>query len=77
VGEKKTTMETLDDPLPTPVLRAELTAIYEKAERSTSIKWGKKMAKLRAQDIDLILASGFIGSVFTVAFMAGILVIVK
>lgn len=57
---------TTEDPLlSTPAQRAEATRIYEQAERAISIRWGRRLAKYRAESIELVLAGGVIGSLFT------------
>lgn len=71
-------METLDDPsLPSPVIRALLTETYEQGQKSASIRWGKKMAKLKEQSVEIALAGGFIGSICTLVFGSAILVAIR
>lgn len=67
-------MATLDDPLlQKPEIRAELTKVYEEAERRTAQKWGKRLAKLRGETIDTVLTSAFVGATVSLVVFSGIL----
>ncbi len=70
-------METIEPLLQTPQVGAELTLAYEQGQKSASIRWGKKMAKLKEQSVEIALAGGFIGSICTLVFGSAILVAIR
>lgn len=70
-------METIDPLLSKPQVGAELTIAYEQGQKSASIKYGKRMAKLKEQTVEIALAGGLLGSVCTLVFGSAILVALK
>lgn len=63
--------------LPSPAVLAQLTEVYEKAEFSTSCKWGKKLQKVKEENIEYALTGGLVGAILSLMVLVPIFAILR
>lgn len=67
-------METIDPLLSLPPeVVAEIDKIYEQGQKSASIRYGKKMAKLKGQTVEIALSGVLIGAMGALVLGSGVL----